>query len=213
MNTAATATTIRRPRRNSGALPVAKCATTPSIASPITGSICGDHAAPARPDLRAVARQRRPVTHQQCGRRGADEQGLHAGVGAEVDAVQRGRRVQTPSGMTRPPTPPHPRRRRRRRPCGPCAASAWCRGAPQQCQRDGDGQQHQRPQHVVLLLDRERPGVLQRRRRVALREVVGVADDEDPVGNPEEGADGVVAHGGDGVGREQFAQPPRRQAP
>ena len=40
MKTAATATTVSSPRRNSGALPVAKCATTPSIVSPMTGSIC-----------------------------------------------------------------------------------------------------------------------------------------------------------------------------
>ena len=70
----------------------------------------------------------------------------------------------------------------------------------------GDGHQHERPYDVVLLLHRERPGVLQRRWRVTLREVVGVAEHEDPVGNPEERGDGVLAHCCDGPGREQLAQ-------
>ncbi len=48
--------------------------------------------------------------------------------------------------------------------------------------------------------------MLQRRRGCPLREVVGPLCDEQPVRNPEEGSDGVVAQGRGGLRREEFAR-------
>ena len=139
----------------------------------------------------AAVVEHRPVTHQQGGRRGAHEQRLGAGVGAEVDPVER--RV---GGE-------HDRRGRRGDdPDGGQHEDGQAQSGPEQ---GGDGDQKQRPKNVVLLLDPERPRVLQRRRRGALREVVGLLSDEGPVGYPEERGDGVVAQRDGGFGREQFA--------
>ena len=82
-------------------------------------------------------------------------------------------------------------------------------GAGPEHRRDGDHQQ--RPEQVVLLLDTERPRVLQRRRRAALREVVGLLCDEGPVRHPEERGDGVVAQCGGGLRREECARRHHRQ--
>ena len=170
----------------------------------MTGRICAIQRPHRDRICAAVARQRRPVPHQKRCRRRADEQRLHAGVGAEVDTVQRRVRDHQARRDRRcrrtrdgDADDDHPDRAQRRL------------GVPvpgDQGEQYGDGNEHQRPHDVVLLLHRERPGVLQRRRGVALREVVRVAEHEDPVGRPEEGGDRVVAHGGDRVGREQLAQ-------
>ena len=53
--------------------------------------------------------------------------------------------------------------------------------------------------------------MLQRRRRAALREVVGLLRDECPVRNPEERGDGVVAQRGGGLGREERSRRHHRQ--
>jgi hypothetical protein len=53
--------------------------------------------------------------------------------------------------------------------------------------------------------------VLQRRRRAALREIVGLLGDEGPVRHPEEGGDGVVAQRRGGLRREELAGRHHRQ--
>ena len=63
--------------------------------------------------------------------------------------------------------------------------------------------QHQRPQQVELLLDPQRPRVLQRRRRSRLREVVTAAEDHPPVGHVEQRCHPITAQQPHLLGRQQ----------
>jgi len=64
---------------------------------------------------------------------------------------------------------------------------------PEAAREVHDAQDDQRPNHVELLLDRQRPGVQQRRRVRRLAEVVGVDEDKVPVADVEKGGQRVEA--------------------
>ncbi len=68
-------------------------------------------------------------------------------------------------------------------------------GAPVGADPGEQEQQHRRPHQVELLLDPERPGVLQGGGRAELGEVRLVGEDELPVGHVEEGGQGVAPQG------------------
>ena len=67
----------------------------------------------------------------------------------------------------------------------------------------GEGED-ERPDEVPLLLDRQRPEVLQQRRAPQRLEVALAVDDVPPVGDVEQGGDGVAAQAVEGVGHAQY---------
>jgi hypothetical protein len=136
---------------------------------------------------------RRPVAHvdalEQCaGEERADEQRLRPGVGAEVH----------PAGIVGVVAHGHPDDR----------CHAQHAGEPQDgVERLADlehGDERERPEQVPLLLDGQRPHVLEGRGDQELVEVRDVVDDEVPVGEVEERGDAVVADGVElgGLGEE-----------
>ena len=109
--------------------------------------------------------------HETDGERAADEEALRAGVGPEVGPVGVEAAVVHdvhPDG---------------RRDGGRAAQREQCPQAPGEVH---DGEHHERPDHVELLLHRQRPRVQQRRGRRRLVEVVRVDEDEVPVAHVEE---------------------------
>ena len=120
---------------------------------------------------------------------GAGEHDLHPGVGAEV------RPALTPAGLEEGP---HRRRRQQRADAGDDAD-----GHVQRRPQAGQAPDHQRPRQVELLLDGERPRVAKDRRRGRRLEVVRARLDVAPVGDVEEGGDGVLAEPGEGATRRQ----------
>ncbi len=140
------------------------------------------------PPSRSDWRPRRP----DHGRRPAEQELPGTGVGAQVGPV----RPEQMGGQ------PHPDQR---------SDGEEQRGAdhkvpgaprPRRADREQDTE-HQRPTEVVLLLDGQRPGVLQGARRGELGEVAVPGDDLLPVGYVEQGGQGRVSE----LGRYQARTP------
>ena len=126
-----------------------------------------------------------PVQHRpEDGQEGADHDLLGPGVGAVVEPVRAGAGVgqghrhdgrgHGAEGGHHPEAAPAP-------------AAQGEKG-------------HRRPDQVELLLDRQRPGVQQRRRRPEVHEVALVREDEAPVGHVAQGGEGVAPQRGERVG-------------
>jgi hypothetical protein len=131
-------------------------------------------------------------TGQQYGQGAADQQRLGPRIGTEVVAVDV---VGAEQEGTR-------ERRGERAHAGDDQQRAAGAGREER----EEGHHDQRPQQVELLLDPERPGVLQRRRGRRLGEVVGAAVDHAPVGHVSEGAERVPAQQPDFDRGEQPAE-------
>ena len=125
---------------------------------------------------------------QQRGQGRTDEQFLGARIGAEVDPSRAGHAGQDIRGQR---GQRHSRERKRQQ-------------APPSDRAARD--QQKRPDEVKLLLHRERPGVLQRRRRPALREVVRALQRPAPVARPQRCRDRVPAQRSDRIRNEQRAR-------
>jgi hypothetical protein len=129
-----------------------------------------------------------------CGQRTADEQRLGPAVRAEVGPVDVGRAVQGGGGQggRGRAEQADPEQRQPRRAAG---VPVRARGVPPAADRQPGQQTHhdQRPEQVELLLDAERPGVLQRRGRRGLREVVAAPVDHPPVRHVRQGGQRVPA--------------------
>ena len=120
------------------------------------------------------------------------------GVGAEIGPV----------GTEAVRRHPHPHRRADRQDHGDHAQAERPAMPPPRSDEEDQLRQHQRPDQVVLLLDGERPGLLDRVDRRELGEVSVSGDDLLPVGDVEErGQGGVAELGGDQPGA---ARPARR---
>ena len=170
---------------------------------PERGQQPGRPTGPAGAQHRDPSGQTAPVPHHQRSGGGADEQRLHSGVGAEVDTVERCVAGQRHAGRRRREHPGagEDEHRRAERARGQRRAAT----VSQRRETRDHGRHHQRPEQVVLLLDGQRPRVLQRRRRRPVTEVIGVLGDEQPIGHPEQGGHGFVAQVGGGFCGEQFA--------
>ena len=132
-------------------------------------------ALPLRPDAHA---------HRQAG---PDQDRLRMGVGAEVEAVDVGRIEEE----------------RHFEGGGDRACDGDDEEHAQRTPDLHDAEEHQWPDEIELLLDRERPGVDQRRRQPGHVEVVGAAQNEVPVGHVEEGGQCVTAQRRVGPGRDE----------
>ena len=134
--------------------------------------------------VRATPRCRRRTQRRE---RAAEQQRERAGVGAVVEPVGAGA-VDRQHRTSRPPDAAAPAKASAKTPAPP----------PAQHQ-----QQQQRPHQVELLLDRDRPGVQQRRLRPEVIEVALAGNDEAPVGGVAQRRERVAAqrrarrHGGD----------------
>jgi len=139
-----------------------------------------------------------PAAREHRRRGGAGQQRLRTGVAAEVNPARSGVAAQ-PHRLCRRGDRAHGGKRAHRgKRRQPPHARAGAMG-----QQHGDRGHHQRPHQVVLLLDAEGPGVLQRGRGTSLGEVVRLRRGEAPVRDPAECREGVVAQAADRVRREE----------
>ena len=111
-------------------------------------------------------------------KRCADEQALGVGVGAVVEPCQRRSLMEAQR---------HPEAR------GDSTGAGQPEDGSSTPPEAEDSEEDERPDQVELLLDRQAPGVGQRRGRCRGDEIVGSLDDEVPVGNVEDRPQGIAA--------------------